>query len=193
MCQSGGMCVTNSRTGVSFCMSSLIRNNSTEIDPSQSEEPTQISSNSSILASPILASPTALFPDEAGPVASPDAEEESQVQSANACIASKLLLELDPNELLYKRHYPAEVFCDRHESCATAGHMILYQGWSMMMSSYCLKVGCSRRMTYVNSPKYKRSLRIRSNTPGLTFLAFAARYGSHIEEKVLAVAIRMGL
>lgn len=61
----------------------------------------------------------------------------------------------------------------------------------MRMSSYCREVPCVRRLIQVNSPRYKRELLIRSNTAGLQYTAFAARYNSLVEEIFFRAAVRL--
>lgn len=72
--------------------------------------------------------------------------------------------------------------------------MVHYQGAAMMMGSYCdLVGGCVRETRLVNSPRYRRAMRVASRTEGLAFTALAARYETRSEEAVLSAAVRMGL
>ncbi|PXF40267.1 hypothetical protein BWQ96_10029 [Gracilariopsis chorda] len=110
------------------------------------------------------------------------------------CIAVKSLRHLQPHQLVYRKHMTARVLCDTHGSCATAGHMVRFRGRAMMMKSYCELVGnCERSITLVNSPRYTRALQIPSDSPDLTFTAFAARYATTAEEHVLRTAVHIGL
>ncbi|CAN8069389.1 unnamed protein product [Agarophyton chilense] len=114
--------------------------------------------------------------------------------SSEVCIAAKSLAHLDRNHLIYRNHVSARVLCDSFQSCATAGHMVRYRGNVMMMKSYCRLIGgCTRSIMHVNSPRYRRALQIPSDTPHLTFTAFAARYVTSAEEHVLRTAVRLGL
>ncbi|KAI0564441.1 hypothetical protein FGB62_25g053 [Gracilaria domingensis] len=109
------------------------------------------------------------------------------------CIAARYLAHLSPTELLYKKHFSSRVLCDAFGSCATAGHIVRYRGKAMMMKTYCAHVGgCSPRVMKVNSPRYRRALDVPSDTPDLSFTAFAARHGTKAEEYILGTAIRMG-
>ncbi|CAN8066725.1 unnamed protein product [Agarophyton chilense] len=114
--------------------------------------------------------------------------------SSEVCIAAKSLAHLDRNHLIYRNHVSARVLCDSFQSCATAGHMVRYRGDVMMMKTYCRLIGgCTRSVMPVNSPRYRRALQIPSDTPHLTFTAFAARYVTSAEENVLRTAVRLGL
>lgn len=63
----------------------------------------------------------------------------------------------------------------------------------MMMRTYCGIVGCIERVIHVNSPKYKKGVKVSSNSQQFTYTALAARYGTKVEEGVLSVAVRFGL
>ncbi|CAN8065583.1 unnamed protein product [Agarophyton chilense] len=120
-------------------------------------------------------------------------EPSSSPKSENACIALKHLEHLSSDQLLFPTHVPASVLCDSHGNCATPGHVISFEGRFMMMKSYCASVGCQTTIELVNSPKYVPKLRIPSQSNTLLFTPFAARYASRIEEKILRVALRIGL
>lgn len=121
-------------------------------------------------------------------MASPSPAEEEAV-----CIDANALKHLKSGDLVFKKHAWASVLCDSSGSCATRGHIVVYNGTSMMMKSYCLMVGCNQSLKYVNSPRYRRGVRIKSKSEGLEFTAFAARYETLAEETVLSAAIRIGL
>lgn len=108
------------------------------------------------------------------------------------CIAIHSLQHFPRNKLIFKDHIRRVAFCDRNGSCATPGHMVVYNGKSMMMSSYCEINECERKTLLVNSPTYESGLRVKSLTPGLEFTAFAAKYESKPEETVLRMAIGAG-
>lgn len=113
--------------------------------------------------------------------------------STNVCIASKHLRHMPPELLLYKNHYLSHVLCDCNGSCATPGHIVVYKGQSMMMSSYCSQVKCQQGVMHVNSLRYRSKLRISSKTKDLEFSAFAARRGTRVEETFLNAIVRLGL
>lgn len=52
---------------------------------------------------------------------------------------------------------------------------------------------CTRKIMHVNSPKFKRALRIESNSKHLKFTSFAAAYGTRLEEILLRIMVRIGL
>lgn len=111
------------------------------------------------------------------------------------CIAATELAHLPPHKLLFPDHLHASVLCDKYGSCATPGHIVHYNGSPMMMRTYCglLNNECERKITPVNSPRWSRKLRIHSKSPGLQYTAFAARYETNTEERLLQAAVRLGL
>eukprot|EP00737_Agarophyton_chilense_P002292 gb/GEZJ01002601.1/.p1 GENE.gb/GEZJ01002601.1/~~gb/GEZJ01002601.1/.p1 ORF type:complete len:461 (-),score=28.15 gb/GEZJ01002601.1/:965-2347(-) len=125
-------------------------------------------------------------------------EEKEQVQNINepgpsVCISVHHLSHLHENDMMYSTHRQARVLCDARNSCATAGHIVVFEEVPMMMSSYCSVVGCTKKIMKVNSPRYERARKVRSNSENLMFTSFAARYNSKMEEKVLRMAIKLGL
>lgn len=124
------------------------------------------------------------------------------------CIAAHLLSHLPSEALIFSEHRRAAVLCDgsgRH-SCATPGHMVVYEPHgAMMMSTYCARFapsGCEKRVMLVNSPRMRRRVRVVSRGVGmkeegsgsgnrLEFTALAARHGTKVEERVLALVVRM--
>lgn len=118
---------------------------------------------------------------------------QSSTEGGDACIAVHSLKHLPITSLKYLNHRMATVLCDENHSCATPGHMIMFRGDAMMMKSYCHIVGCKKITMAVNSPRYERRLRVPSNTVHLSFLAFAARYGTRTEERMFQTAVRVGL
>lgn len=111
-----------------------------------------------------------------------------------ACIDAEALTHFESHHLVYPRHQVRPVLCDSHGSCATPGHIVVYQEKAMMMASYCEIVSCSENVIPVNSPRFmKRRLRIASRTDGLQFTAFAAKYQTVAEEIALSAAVRIGL
>lgn len=110
----------------------------------------------------------------------------------DVCVAIHHLEHLHGDDLIYEKHHLSRVFCDVNNSCATHGHMVLWEGKQMMMKSYCDIVGCKETVMKVNSPKYQIGRVVASKTDGLVFSALAARYGSRVEEVALGALIRMG-
>lgn len=137
-------------------------------------------------------------PDDIGPTPSPDSDEDDGTSpqaspEEEVCVDASALEHLERHELVFAKHVTARVLCDLSGSCATRGHMVVWKGDAMMMRSYCDVVGCQEKVIKVNSPKYRRGLRVRTKTEGLEFTAFAARYESTTEEGVLKAAVRVGL
>eukprot|EP00178_Gracilaria_changii_P021912 TRINITY_DN6490_c0_g1_i1.p2 TRINITY_DN6490_c0_g1~~TRINITY_DN6490_c0_g1_i1.p2 ORF type:complete len:415 (-),score=48.91 TRINITY_DN6490_c0_g1_i1:972-2216(-) len=126
--------------------------------------------------------------NDAQPVSMENGAEEDEV-----CIAVKSLTNFKQHELLYSKPRIARVLCDSNESCATPGHIVLYNDELMMMKTYCKLRGCSSKLMYVNSPRFRRGIRVESNTECLSFTALAARYQSGTEERLLSLGVRMGL
>lgn len=111
------------------------------------------------------------------------------------CIGANMLTAFKKGELLYERNRRAQVLCDSYGSCATEGHIVVFRGIPMMMSSYCVlpEVSCSRREMMVNSPRLQVGLRVMSRSNDLEFTAFSAQYGTVLEESFLRSLIRVGL
>lgn len=120
-------------------------------------------------------------------------ELKTPVPSDSACIDARALDHIDSSDLVYDRHQWTTVLCDENKSCATSGHIVKFNGKTMMMRTFCDIVGCEKRSMYVNSPRYKRGVLINSNTGGLQYTAFAARYGSRLEEAVISAVVKMGI
>lgn len=114
--------------------------------------------------------------------------------AVNICIHSEALGGFPQSALKYNTHQLARVICDEWGSCATAGHIVRYRGKAMCMKSYCNLVGgCAEKIVRVNSPNYRRGLTVESRTDGLVYTAFAARYATRWEEKILSVLVWFGL
>lgn len=109
------------------------------------------------------------------------------------CFDARALAHMKPEELVFEKHNMGKVLCDRNNSCATAGHMVDFKGRVMMMRTYCKLVPCEQRMLAVNSPRFRRRLRVSSNTEGLLYTAFAARFATRGEEMALSTLSRLGL
>lgn len=120
---------------------------------------------------------------------------ENQDADGKVCIAMKELEHLDKDDLVFEQGRHAHVLCDVFGSCATAGHIVEFDGVVMMMMSYCdvVEEGCKRWRMKVNSPRLRRKRRITSRSPGLKYTALAARYETSTEERLLRLAVRLGL
>lgn len=113
---------------------------------------------------------------------------------ASLCIAVDGLSDFSKHSLVYKVHRKAVVLCDRNHSCATPGHVVIYEGVPMLMQSYCkLRNDCNVSVSLVNSPKYERALRIPSRTEQLEYTSLSSRYALRFEEIVLSKLIHFGL
>eukprot|EP00177_Eucheuma_denticulatum_P002424 GFKZ01004347.1.p1 GENE.GFKZ01004347.1~~GFKZ01004347.1.p1 ORF type:complete len:512 (+),score=25.00 GFKZ01004347.1:264-1799(+) len=117
----------------------------------------------------------------------------SEETSEAICVDAEALSDISREDLVFSEHAVGRVVCDSHGSCATRGHIVVYEGRAMMMGTYCGIVGCQKRVMYVNSPKYSRRKRIRSRTVGLEYTVFAARWETKVEEQVLTAAVKIGL
>lgn len=111
-----------------------------------------------------------------------------------ACVSAESLQHLSMSDLVFAEHVEADVLCDISGSCATHGHVVVYEGRPMMMSTYCeVHTQCISKRMLVNSPRLKRGLRIPSKTTGLEFTVYAAKYRTKAEEVVLGGLVRIGL
>lgn len=112
------------------------------------------------------------------------------------CVAAKHVAYLPKSNLIYNLNRRAHVLCDFNGSCATPGHMVIFNGVPMMMKTYChghVKQPCKRRIMFVNSPRMHAKLRIFSDSPGLEFTALAAQFETVVEERALQVLLRNGM
>lgn len=132
--------------------------------------------------------------DKPGDIKSEDTKEKEK-ESSGQCIDANLLQHLAIPQRVYKEHVRALVLCDPEGSCATPGHMVVYKGDVTMMSDYCARrrKSCVSRTLLVNSPRFRKALRVPSRTDGLEFTALAARFESRVEAQALSFAIRLGL
>lgn len=119
--------------------------------------------------------------------------EVSPIPETEVCIGTHSLKHLMRNQLIYESDRLAWVLCDAFNSCATAGHMVVYRGKPMMMNTYCVTVGCTKQVMHVNSPKWGPAFKMSSETAGLEFLAYAARYGTRTEQSILSSLVHLGL
>lgn len=129
-------------------------------------------------------------PSPSRPAATSNSTTEEEV-----CIDSEHLSHVPRTELVFSRDRRAWVLCDGYGSCATSSHVVVYQGETMLMRSYCARVDvkCGWEIKMVNSPRMRRRVRVRGPTSGLEFTALAARWGSVVEERVLRLLVRVGM
>lgn len=129
------------------------------------------------------------------PCSTPAPPQQSDDADSTICVDAAALTHFPPSALLYSTSNFAHVLCDHNNACATPGHIVIYNGRPMKMDTYCANtiVHCIPKVIKVNSPRYKRGLRIQTATPGLYFTAFAARYRTRAEEAAMAFAVRIGL
>lgn len=109
-----------------------------------------------------------------------------------ACIDAEMLEHLEDKELVFAEHKRKKVLCDLKGSCATPGHVVIWNGKVVMMRTYCRDVQCVWKAMLVNSPKYRIGLSVPSRTEGLAFTAFAARFETMAEERFFSAAVRIG-
>lgn len=127
---------------------------------------------------------------EVTPTSLPENSDSEGSGDEPVCVDAEALAGLD---LVFEKHVMASVLCDKFGSCATKGHIVAYHGRPMMMRSYCDLVGCVRKVLLVNSPVRRRGLRVQSRTEGLEYTAFAARFGTRVEEVLLSAAVKIGM
>lgn len=147
----------------------------------------------SISASPSPSLSPVLSPSSPSSQSSPSSS--PSASDGGICIAVDILEKYGSSSFVFKTHRQASVLCDAHENCATGGHMIVYKRVAMSMSTYCAMehVECVRRVKFVNSPRMKLGLRIRSNLEELEFTALAASKDSKVEKGVLKLLISVGM
>lgn len=118
----------------------------------------------------------------------------SSTDDSEFCVDATLLSHLPSHQLVYKSHRRASVLCDKSASCATPGHIVVFERKAMMMSSYCNLVGnCHKRVMNVNSPTMSRKLRVSTKTDNLQFTALASRYQTVVEERFLSALVHMSM
>lgn len=121
----------------------------------------------------------------------PTASPSSSGQADASCVAVK---HLSGWQVVYDRHRWANVLCDMDGSCATPGHVVVWEGIPMLMSTYCNEnAQCSRKQMYVNNPKWEKAVRVDSSTSGLHFTAYAATWETALEETLLRHIVKIGL
>lgn len=119
------------------------------------------------------------------------------------CIAVHHLGDLrDGKELVFPRHRRAAVLCDAHGNCATAAHVVVVNGRTATMREYCaaerfaevrMGRGCSKRVMWVNSPRMRRGVRVRSRHEAVQFTAFAANGGTAVERWAIQLLVVLGM
>lgn len=164
---------------------------STQPTSSPSTSPSGSSSLSPVFSlSPTPSKPSAQLSSDGETAPSPTMTMEAE---SEVCVEVGALSHLRPSELVYNRPRRAVVLCDKFGSCATPGHVIMWQGSAMLMHTYCKShTECVRAIKHVNSPRMKRLVRIPSHTKGLLYTPLAARFVSRLEESLLRGLIRFG-
>lgn len=208
-CEIGEICAVEAETGSPLCVSE----NAVEQDPSLITDPNLPSINDEQdpdtpfpvdePTNTVGALPEASATSDGTGVISGASTPSGQPASPSAsggpspeggvCVDARILRHLKQEELVLQRHVRARVLCDPDDNCATDGHMVMYRGQAMMMRTYCQRISCVERVMYVNSPRYRRGIRLASNTKDLQFTAFAAKYSSTAEETILSMATRIGM
>ena len=184
-CVIGEVCASVPDVGTVCASESFVRHISSSADSSHDLEIVEVSPQ----PTPPVSSSSTDSNDEDQPE---ETESESDLGFGPLCIAIEFLDHLPREALRFEMDSLASVLCDEYGSCATPGHIVTYHGEPMMMNSYCQRVKCTRQLSRVNSPRYKRRMTISTRTAGLTFTAFAARYGTFAEEQILKAAVRVG-
>lgn len=144
------------------------------------------------------------IPIDNGCSRSSNSDSSDQVETSNTpgennedepCIAVDALEHIPLNQLVFPRHIRSSVLCDSYENCASAGHMVMFNGNPMMMMSYCKLIteGCSKTVRLVNNPRMVRARRIGSTVEHLQYTAHSAKYHTSVEEFALNMLLRLGL
>lgn len=171
-----------------------------QIQPISSPSPSASASTSQSPSASTSSSPTVSPTVSPTPTASQDPSPDDLVSGSvspesesEVCVDARALAHMHPSELVFSRPRRASVLCDESGSCATPGHLVTWRDKPMAMRTYCkLHARCTRAVKYVNSPRMKRFLRVQSQTQGLQYTPFAARFESHIEEHLLRALLRLG-
>lgn len=202
-CVAGEICRVEARTGAKICISKRALEDQPSLagsgkgSPTPSVRPTVPGGNPAIPNPSVLPQQTGeatTAGDSPSEEPSPSGDDSgNQEGSAAVCIDAKALDHLDRKDLVFDQHAIANVLCDASGSCATRGHIVMFQGKAMMMQRYCDIVECVTREMEVNSPRYRRRLVVKSKTAGLVYTAFAARYETGAEELALKLAVKAGL
>lgn len=199
VCPGGERCIReDSEKNICVACTAVIKFEMETVDGNEncwkvnSEEPTSplpvSSPSSSTVAPPAVVSPVASVASS-----SASASPSSGSSGDGVCVAVEHLAGLSSGDLTFAKHREAWVWCDVSGSCATGGHVVVWRGTAMRMRRYCDSVGgCIRRRMLVNSPRWRRRLRVESRTVGLKFTALAARWETALEEKMLATLVRLG-
>lgn len=206
-CLAGDICLQY--TSGSFCTSCYVANaaDGTPVDAgncgdsdgssTDSTNPTTPPSQSNSVSNPPSSNPSRQpVPSSVGnPTAGASPNNDgNNSNGGNICIAVDALEGYDMGSLVFKTHKRASVLCDQKENCATSGHMVIYKGEAMAMSTYCgiPGISCVRRVKLVNSPRMKMGLRVPSKSDDLKFTALAASKDTKIEKMVLRTLISLG-
>lgn len=115
-------------------------------------------------------------------------------EEEEGCIDIEALNGLPSDVLIYKRAKRASVLCNKNRSCATPGHMVLWDKKPMTMRSYCSQWSvCKKVEKWVNSPCMLSGVRIESRTKLLQYTAFASRFETWLEHTIFSALLRAGL
>ncbi|CDF38326.1 unnamed protein product [Chondrus crispus] len=201
LCSAGERCICVPSDGPELCTSSADCSTDGEVCV-QLDDAICFSKNTANVASlPIVGGESSSDGSEenAGSTPTPDESDdpssssESDGNDEEACIDARALGHLPSDALVFKKHAVSRVLCDENNSCATRGHMVLFHGHAMRMSTYCDSVGCKQAVVEVNSPRFSRGMRIESNTKELEYTVFAARHDTRAEESMIRIAVQLGL
>lgn len=131
--------------------------------------------------------------EEPNPSNEANGADSAESAEPSVCVDADALTHLPSSHLVYAKAWRAVVLCDKHESCATSGHIVHWRTVPMMMRTYCERYAtCTRRIKHVNSPRMRRGLKIPTRTEGLEFTPLAARFSTRVEEAVLRRIIYFG-
>lgn len=155
--------------------------------------PPDVSPTPSYIAPPSITPFPKPGASDSAPVDSTAIPGSSSTSTSAVCIDAKLV-EASGHQQVYETHRVAEVLCDTSGSCATAGHIVVFNGKTMMMSKYCMQAadGCQRRTMEVNSPQMGSNVRVKTHTIGLEMTALAARFCTRMEEVILRAFVHFG-
>lgn len=143
--------------------------------------------------------PSTTTTDSSSDTDSPDVVTSTSSPNDNdpVCIDANALAHLSFPDLVYSSHRRASVLCDTFGSCATPGHVVVYNERVMTMRMYCgvTMEGCRSRVKFVNSPRMRVKegrVRVESKSPGLEYTVLAAKYETRLEMSVLRLVVGIG-
>lgn len=194
-CDAGERCFWRERDSNSFCASVDAAKNNSAYKLREDGICTPSPSISPLVKSSPTPSPSAV--PSRTPSSSPSLTPSISVSGSppnDVCIDSDALRNVPMHERVFRKDIISVVLCDMYRSCATEGHIVTVHGRAMTMRGYCStpKVQCTRETKLVNSPRMGRRVRVVSNTEGVEFTAFSARYGTWAEEAVARLMVLLG-